>query len=36
MTRFDPMLHGIRRAKLSGLILITMGRSESHDPPAIR
>jgi hypothetical protein len=24
-----------RHTKLSGLILITMGRSESHDPPAL-
>jgi hypothetical protein len=24
-----------RQIKLSGLILITMGRSESHDPPAL-
>jgi hypothetical protein len=35
MKSFDPILHGIHRAKLSGLILITMGRSESHDPPVL-
>lgn len=30
------MIPAGRHIKLSGLILITMGRSESHDPPALR
>ena len=31
----DAGRHITRLVKLSGLILITMGRSESHDPPLL-